>query len=89
MCLHYARFPGRILNRFSKDIGTIDEILPRVMLEAIQIMFVVIGILIMEVIINCWMLIPIATLIIVFVLVTKFYLRTAQNVKRLEGVSKY
>ncbi|ENN77420.1 hypothetical protein YQE_06245, partial [Dendroctonus ponderosae] len=29
---------GRVLNRFSKDIGAIDEILPRVLLEAIQVM---------------------------------------------------
>lgn len=28
---------GRILNRFSKDIGTMDEILPKTMLEAIQV----------------------------------------------------
>jgi ABC-type multidrug transport system fused ATPase/permease subunit len=30
---------GRILNRFSKDIGAIDEILPRSMLESIQVRF--------------------------------------------------
>lgn len=29
---------GRVLNRFSKDIGAIDEILPRVLLEALQVM---------------------------------------------------
>lgn len=28
---------GRILNRFSRDIGAIDEILPRVMLETVQV----------------------------------------------------
>lgn len=28
---------GRILNRFSKDIGAIDELLPRFMLESIQV----------------------------------------------------
>jgi ABC-type multidrug transport system fused ATPase/permease subunit len=30
---------GRILNRFSKDIGAIDELLPRAMLESIQVRF--------------------------------------------------
>lgn len=30
---------GRILNRFSKDIGTMDEILPKTMLEAIQVIY--------------------------------------------------
>lgn len=28
---------GRILNRFSRDMGMIDEILPRFMLEALQV----------------------------------------------------
>jgi ABC-type multidrug transport system fused ATPase/permease subunit len=32
---------GRILNRFSKDIGTIDELLPRFMLESIQVCLIV------------------------------------------------
>ncbi|XP_012230272.1 ATP-binding cassette subfamily C member 4-like [Linepithema humile] len=79
---------GRILNRFSKDIGTMDEQLPRVMLEALQITIVICGILVMEAIINQWMLIPIAIIIVLFFLGTKFYLRTAQNVKRLEGIAK-
>lgn len=38
----YMRFfdtnpSGRILNRFSKDMGIMDEIIPRTMLEAIQV----------------------------------------------------
>lgn len=28
---------GRILNRFSRDMGAIDEILPRVLLETVQV----------------------------------------------------
>lgn len=28
---------GRILNRFSRDMGAVDELLPRVMLESIQV----------------------------------------------------
>ncbi|KAL6254636.1 hypothetical protein P5V15_013943 [Pogonomyrmex californicus] len=79
---------GRILNRFSKDIGTMDEFLPKIMLEAIQVGCVVCGIMVMEAIINVWMLIPIVILIILFFFATKFYLKTAQNVKRLEGVTK-
>lgn len=30
---------GRILNRFSRDIGMIDEILPRIILEALQVRY--------------------------------------------------
>ncbi|XP_036147821.1 multidrug resistance-associated protein 4 [Monomorium pharaonis] len=79
---------GRILNRFSKDMGTMDEILPKVMLESLQVMCVVCGIMTMEAILNPWMLIIIIVLIVLFFFSTKFYLSTAQNVKRLEGVMK-
>lgn len=79
---------GRILNRFSKDIGTIDELLPKIMLEALQMTSVVVAIFVMVIILNRWMIIPIIIQIILFYLWTKFYLKTAQSVKRLEGVTK-
>jgi len=66
-----------------------DELLPRTMIDSIQINFVVCAILIMEMIINYWMAIPIIILVLVFIFMTKFYLKTAQSIKRLEGVSKY
>lgn len=33
----YTNPAGRILNRFSKDMGLIDEVLPLVMLETLQV----------------------------------------------------
>jgi hypothetical protein len=30
-------FSGRVLNRFSKDMGAVDEQLPKAMLETIQV----------------------------------------------------
>ncbi|XP_036142954.1 multidrug resistance-associated protein 4 isoform X2 [Monomorium pharaonis] len=79
---------GRILNRFSKDMGTMDEMLPRVMLEALQMICLVCSVMIMEVILNPWMLLIVMVLIVLFFFATKFYLSTSQNVKRLEGVTK-
>ncbi|XP_036142952.1 multidrug resistance-associated protein 4-like [Monomorium pharaonis] len=79
---------GRILNRFSKDMGTMDEILPKVMLEAFQVIFLVCDVMIIEVILNPWMLIIIMVLTVLFFFTMNFYLSTAQNVKRLEGITK-
>lgn len=37
MRFFYINPLGRILNRFSKDVGVMDEILPKTMLEAVQV----------------------------------------------------
>ncbi|XP_029164634.1 multidrug resistance-associated protein 4-like isoform X2 [Nylanderia fulva] len=88
MSFFHTNPSGRILNRFSKDIGTIDELLPKILLEALQLNTVLIAILIMDVILNKWMIISIVIVAISFILMTKFYLRTAQSMKRLEGITK-
>lgn len=65
-----------------------DELLPKAMLEAIQVFLVIIGVLVVVVIVNYWMIIPLAILMIVFYFMRLLYLRTTQSVKRLEGVGK-
>ncbi|XP_029155458.1 multidrug resistance-associated protein 4-like isoform X2 [Nylanderia fulva] len=79
---------GRILNRFSKDIGAVDEILPRTMIETIQIFAVMIGILIQIFIINWWLIFPTIIMSILYNEIRKIYVPTAQNIKRLEGNAK-
>ena len=80
---------GRILNRFSKDMGAIDELLPKALLDAGQIIMMMIGTLIVTCTVNLLYLIPIVVLGSVFYFIRKVYLRTSKNVKRLEGMSKY
>lgn len=79
---------GRILNRFSKDIGVIDEILPTLTIEACQIFLVMIGIISMVFIVTPWMIFPTTFLGGLFYYFRMVYLSTAQDVKRIEGVSK-
>ncbi|XP_046836014.1 ATP-binding cassette sub-family C member 4 [Vespa crabro] len=79
---------GRILNRFSKDIGAVDEILPRTMIESIQIFAVMSGILIQVIIINWWTIVPVLIMGFLYWEIRKIYITTAQNLKRLEGTTK-
>ncbi|CAH0600504.1 unnamed protein product [Chrysodeixis includens] len=79
---------GRVLNRFSKDMGAIDELLPRSFLETIQMYLSLASILILNAIALPWTLIPTAVLLVIFVLLLRWYLNAAQAVKRLEGTTK-
>ncbi|XP_050504204.1 ATP-binding cassette subfamily C member 4 [Diabrotica virgifera virgifera] len=79
---------GRILNRFSKDMGAVDELLPRCQIDAIQIFMVMIGILAMVFIVTPWMIIPAVILAPLYYFFRVVYLTSAQSLKRLEGVSR-
>ncbi|XP_013195349.1 ATP-binding cassette sub-family C member 4 [Amyelois transitella] len=79
---------GRILNRFSKDLGGVDELLPRSMLETLQMYLSMTSILVLNALALPWTLIPTLVLIVIFVLLLRWYLNAAQAVKRLEGTTK-
>lgn len=79
---------GRILNRFSKDMGAIDEWLPKVILDAGQIVLSLFGAVTVAVIVDYLFLIPIVILAMAFMFVRKIYLKSSKNIKRLDGISK-
>lgn len=79
---------GRILNRFSKDIGGIDELLPKVILDAGQILLTMVGSLVLVTVVNPYFLILVAIVGVFFLILRHIFLKTSKNVKRLEGISK-
>ncbi|KOC62297.1 putative multidrug resistance-associated protein lethal(2)03659 [Habropoda laboriosa] len=79
---------GRILNRFSKDMGAIDELLPKAILDAGQICMMMFGSLTLSCIINPLFLIPILFLGTVFYWIRKVFLKTSKNIKRMEGMTR-
>ncbi|XP_017091987.2 ATP-binding cassette sub-family C member 4 [Drosophila bipectinata] len=79
---------GRILNRFSKDMGAVDELLPRAMMDFIQIALVMFGILIVISIVNPVLIASMVVVALVDVLILKLYLRPSQDLKRLEGICR-
>lgn len=80
---------GRVLNRFSKDMGAVDEMLPTALIDCIQIGLSLLGIIVVVAIANVWLLIPTVIVGIVFYYLRIFYLATSRSVKRLEGISEY
>ncbi|XP_057653036.1 ATP-binding cassette sub-family C member 4-like [Diorhabda carinulata] len=79
---------GRILNRFSKDIGAIDEVLPRVLLDALSIFLILAGVLVNIVISSPFMVIILVILGIVYLKFRDWYLVTARTLKHIEGIAK-
>ncbi|CAH1780700.1 unnamed protein product [Owenia fusiformis] len=79
---------GRILNRFSKDVGQMDEMLPRAFFDFVQCFFLIIGIIVVTGIINPWVFIPTLPLCVLFFVIRHYYLSTSRDVKRLEGTTR-
>ena len=79
---------GRILNRFSKDIGCLDELLPKTFLFSIQLVLLVITSILVPVVTNPWLLLAVAPTTVAVVCISKYYLRTARELKRLESICR-
>jgi ATP-binding cassette subfamily C (CFTR/MRP) protein 4 len=80
---------GRILNRFSKDMGAVDELLPIALIDCLQIGLTLLGIIIVVAISNPWLLIPTFLISFLFYYLRVIYISTGRSVKRLEGISEY
>lgn len=59
------------------------------MIESIQIFAVLVGILVQIFIINWWTIFPMFVMGFLYWQIRNIYLKTAQNMKRFEGISKY
>ncbi|XP_047107183.1 ATP-binding cassette sub-family C member 4-like [Schistocerca piceifrons] len=79
---------GRILNRFSKDMGSTDELLPQFTIMMIQIYLVLCGILAMVLVVNYILIVPMVIVGALFVYVARLFMTTGRNVKRLEGIRR-
>ncbi|XP_051154777.1 probable multidrug resistance-associated protein lethal(2)03659 isoform X2 [Leptopilina boulardi] len=79
---------GRIMNRFSKDMGIMDKLLPQALNDVSSFFTYMMGIAIMTVVINYWMLIPLIISLIFLTMLKEIYWRTSRSVKRLEGLTK-
>uniref|UniRef100_A0A0U9HY04 Putative ABCC protein n=1 Tax=Chrysomela populi TaxID=154003 RepID=A0A0U9HY04_CHRPP len=79
---------GNIINRFSKDLNTTDEILPLVVYEVTRNTLMVIGILVLIASVNITFLIPSAFLLILLYFIRKIYIPVGRSIKRLEASTR-
>ncbi|XP_042835275.1 ATP-binding cassette sub-family C member 4 isoform X5 [Panthera tigris] len=87
--LFFDRNPiGGILNRFSKDIGHMDDLLPLTFLDFIQTFLQVCGVVAVAVAVIPWVAIPLIPFGIIFFVLRRYFLETSRDVKRLESTTR-
>ncbi|KAM8873018.1 ATP-binding cassette sub-family C member 4 [Synchiropus picturatus] len=79
---------GRILNRFSKDIGQLDSNMPWVFVDFIQIFLQILGVIAVAASVLPWILIPVLPLLIGFLFLRRYFLQTSRDIKRLESTTR-
>lgn len=79
---------GRILNRFSRDIGIMDELLPDVLVDSTQLILFCVGSVVLLSVLNPWVLVGVTPLIAVFILIGYYYMKTSRELKRLEALNR-
>ena len=79
---------GRILNRFSKDIGCIDETLPLTVYDSKTIFAEIICLFGITIYVCPYAAIPTGFFGIITFYFRRFYLMTSRSIKRLEGTTK-
>ena len=79
---------GRIMNRFSKDVGYMDEVLPKTFLIAIQSALLMLTVVLVPTVTNPWLLFVVIPITVVVVFISRYYLKTSRELKRLESICR-
>lgn len=79
---------GRIMNRFTKDMATIDDMLPLVLFDLIQLTLIVLGAIFTVSIMRPYIFLAAIPLAVIFVVLRKYFLRTGQQLKLLEAEAR-
>ncbi|XP_067113164.1 ATP-binding cassette sub-family C member 4-like [Osmerus mordax] len=79
---------GRILNRFSKDIGQLDSLLPWTFVDFTQVFLQILGVIAVAAAAIPWILVPVAPLLVAFLFLRRYFLRTSRDIKRLESTTR-
>ena len=79
---------GRILNRFSEDVGCLDEELPPKFLLWIQRFLILCFSVLIPTVANFWVILIAVPFLLSFGYLTRYYLKTSRELKRLESICR-
>ncbi|CAK1546480.1 unnamed protein product [Leptosia nina] len=78
---------GRILNRFSKDMGQVDTLLPLNLIECVGFFFELTAILVVVCLVNWWLLLPTSAVAFLMFLMRAMFLGTSRELKRIDAIA--
>uniref|UniRef100_A0A8C7A6T6 Cystic fibrosis transmembrane conductance regulator n=1 Tax=Neovison vison TaxID=452646 RepID=A0A8C7A6T6_NEOVI len=76
---------GGILNRFSKDIAILDDLLPLTIFDFIQLLLIVIGAVTVVSALQPYIFLATVPVIAAFIMLRAYFLHTSQQLKQLES----
>ena len=76
---------GRVLNRFSKDVYTIDEVLQNILYSYLQVVSVVICTMVVISVATPWFLVVVFPLLLIYRATQNFYIPASRQLKRIES----
>ncbi|KAJ1925118.1 hypothetical protein IWQ60_004759 [Tieghemiomyces parasiticus] len=79
---------GRILNRFTKDQSSVDEMLPLNMYDATQCLLMVTGAIVVICMANPFIVISVPVILVGFGLLRRYYMLANRVIKRIESASR-
>jgi ABC-type multidrug transport system fused ATPase/permease subunit len=80
---------GRILNRFAKDIETLDDLIPSDLFSFLQFGMIVIGSIVISIVINYIIIFSLVPVIVVFIFIRKRFMASSIEIKRIESISEF
>ncbi|KAG5889074.1 hypothetical protein JTB14_004918 [Gonioctena quinquepunctata] len=82
---HYL---GNIVNRFSKDLNTMDEMLPISIYEVSRHSLSLIGVIVLMATVDVMLLFPAAILLVKMFIMRRIYIKIGRNMKRLDSATR-
>ncbi|KAI9159389.1 hypothetical protein H9P43_008729 [Blastocladiella emersonii ATCC 22665] len=79
---------GRILNRFAKDMSQVDEQLPSLVFNFAQVLFLVVGAVVVIVVVLPWVALVVPFLAVLFLYLRRKFVGASRNLKRLESTTR-
>ncbi|XP_032726603.1 cystic fibrosis transmembrane conductance regulator isoform X1 [Lontra canadensis] len=76
---------GGILNRFSKDIAILDDLLPLTIFDFVQLLLIVIGAVTVVSALQPYIFLATVPVIVAFIILRAYFLHTSQQLKQLES----